>query len=47
MDPIHDFTAKLRQPSLAASVERYVGWRREVLRALGYVGNDTKKDDGR
>jgi hypothetical protein len=33
MDPIHDFTAKLRQPSLAGSVERYVRWRRELARA--------------
>jgi len=33
MDPIHDFTAKLRQPLLAASVERYVGWRRAVAKA--------------
>ena len=33
MDPIHDFTAKLRQPSLAGSVERYVRWRREIARA--------------
>jgi hypothetical protein len=33
MDPIHDFTAKLRQPSLAGSVEGYVRWRRELARA--------------
>jgi hypothetical protein len=32
-DPIHDFTAKLRQPSLARSVERYVRWRRALARA--------------
>jgi hypothetical protein len=32
-DPIHDFTAKLRQPSLANSVEGYVRWRRELARA--------------
>ena len=36
---IHDFTAKLRQPSLAESVGRYVGWRRAVAeaRAAGEV----------
>jgi wyosine [tRNA(Phe)-imidazoG37] synthetase (radical SAM superfamily) len=32
-DPIHDFTAKLRQPSLAGHVERYVRWRRELAHA--------------
>ena len=32
-DPIHDFTAKLRQPALAGAVERYVRWRRELARA--------------
>ncbi|UCE84594.1 MAG: radical SAM protein [Deltaproteobacteria bacterium] len=30
---IHDFTAKLRQPSLAEHVEAYVRWRRELARA--------------
>ncbi len=30
---IHDFTAKLRQPSLAESVGQYVGWRRAVAEA--------------
>lgn len=30
---IHDFTAKLRQPSLAEHMTRYVRWRREVERA--------------
>ncbi|MEE9281456.1 MAG: radical SAM protein [Myxococcota bacterium] len=30
---IHDFTAKLRQPALAAHVEAYVRWRRAVLAA--------------
>ncbi len=30
---IHDFTAKLRQPSLAPHVETYVRWRRELARA--------------
>ena len=33
MHSIHDFTAKLRQPSLAPQVERYVEWRRAVARA--------------
>jgi sulfatase maturation enzyme AslB (radical SAM superfamily) len=32
-DPIHDFTAKLRHPTLAGAVERYVRWRRELARA--------------
>jgi wyosine [tRNA(Phe)-imidazoG37] synthetase (radical SAM superfamily) len=31
--PIHDFTDKLRQPSLAPHVEAYVRWRRAVLAA--------------
>jgi pyruvate-formate lyase-activating enzyme len=30
---IHDFTAKLRQPSLAAHVDAYVRWQREVRAA--------------
>lgn len=30
---IHDFTAKLRQPSVAPTLERYVAWRREVRAA--------------
>jgi sulfatase maturation enzyme AslB (radical SAM superfamily) len=30
---IHDFTAKLRQPSLLPEVSAYVHWRREALRA--------------
>jgi len=30
---IHDFTGKLRQPSLASHVERYVAWRRELRAA--------------
>jgi wyosine [tRNA(Phe)-imidazoG37] synthetase (radical SAM superfamily) len=30
---IHDFTAKLRQPSLAAHVDSYVRWQREVRAA--------------
>jgi sulfatase maturation enzyme AslB (radical SAM superfamily) len=30
---IHDFTAKLRQPSLAPHVQAYVGWRKAVQRA--------------
>jgi organic radical activating enzyme len=30
---IHDFTAKLRQPSLAGHVEGYVRWRKELARA--------------
>lgn len=30
MHAIHDFTAKLRQPSLLGHVERYVAWRRAV-----------------
>ncbi len=33
MHPIHDFTAKLRQPSLSAHLEAYVGWRRELAGA--------------
>lgn len=30
---IHDFTAKLRQPSLVGHVQRYVEWRRKLARA--------------
>jgi pyruvate-formate lyase-activating enzyme len=30
MHSIHDFTAKLRQPTLLAHVEKYVAWRRAV-----------------
>jgi wyosine [tRNA(Phe)-imidazoG37] synthetase (radical SAM superfamily) len=30
---IHDFTAKLRQPSMKGHVEAYVAWRRELARA--------------
>jgi molybdenum cofactor biosynthesis enzyme MoaA len=30
---IHDFTGKLRQPSVASHVQAYVDWRREVARA--------------
>ena len=30
---IHDFTAKLRQPSLVPQLERYVRWRKELARA--------------
>jgi pyruvate-formate lyase-activating enzyme len=33
MHAIHDFTAKLRQPSLLGHVERYVAWRRAVEEA--------------
>jgi len=33
MHSIHDFTAKLRQPSLQGHVERYVQWRRAVEQA--------------
>jgi sulfatase maturation enzyme AslB (radical SAM superfamily) len=33
MHSIHDFTAKLRQPSLRAHVDRYVQWRRAVEQA--------------
>jgi len=33
MHSIHDFTAKLRQPSLKGHVERYVQWRRAVEQA--------------
>ena len=33
MHSIHDFTAKLRQPSLQQHVERYVQWRRAVEQA--------------
>jgi organic radical activating enzyme len=32
-ESIHDFTAKLRQPSLRDSVERYVQWRKNLRRA--------------
>ncbi len=32
-DAIHDFTAKLRQPSLAPHVDAYVRWRRAVRAA--------------
>lgn len=32
-EAIHDFTAKLRQPSLRAHVEDYVRWRKALLRA--------------
>jgi sulfatase maturation enzyme AslB (radical SAM superfamily) len=39
---IHDFTGKLRQPSLRAQVEAYVAWRRElaVARARGLPDPD-------
>lgn len=30
---IHDFTAKLRQPSVSSHVERYVRWRKQLRRA--------------
>jgi wyosine [tRNA(Phe)-imidazoG37] synthetase (radical SAM superfamily) len=32
-EPIHDFTAKLRQPSLRDHVEGYLRWRRDLARA--------------
>ena len=32
-EAIHDFTAKLRQPSLQEHLRSYVGWRRELRRA--------------
>lgn len=32
-DPIHDFTAKLRQPAVTGAVESYVRWQRESDRA--------------
>jgi hypothetical protein len=32
-EPIHDFTAKLRQPSLREHVSLYLRWRRELARA--------------
>ena len=32
-EPIHDFTAKLRQPSLVDAVGSYVRWRRALARA--------------
>lgn len=32
-EPIHDFSAKLRQPSLRPHVEDYLRWRRELARA--------------
>jgi pyruvate-formate lyase-activating enzyme len=32
-EPIHDFSAKLRQPSLRPHVEEYLRWRRELARA--------------
>jgi sulfatase maturation enzyme AslB (radical SAM superfamily) len=35
MHAIHDFTAKLRQPSLAAQLQTYVEWRRALERARG------------
>jgi sulfatase maturation enzyme AslB (radical SAM superfamily) len=35
MEAIHDFTAKLRQPSMATQVEAYVEWRRALARARG------------
>ncbi len=35
MHAIHDFTAKLRQPSLSAQLEAYVDWRRALERARG------------
>jgi len=35
MHAIHDFTAKLRQPSLAAQLHAYVEWRRALERARG------------
>lgn len=35
MHAIHDFTAKLRQPSLSTQLEAYVGWRRALDQARG------------
>lgn len=35
MHAIHDFTAKLRQPSMAAQLEAYVAWRRALEQARG------------
>jgi sulfatase maturation enzyme AslB (radical SAM superfamily) len=35
MHAIHDFTAKLRQPSVAAHLQSYVEWRRALERARG------------
>ena len=35
MHAIHDFTAKLRQPSVAAQLQSYVEWRRALERARG------------
>ena len=32
-DAIHDFTAKLRQPSVRSHLESYVRWRKELKRA--------------
>jgi organic radical activating enzyme len=32
-ESIHDFTAKLRQPSLRGQLERYVRWRKDLRRA--------------
>jgi hypothetical protein len=32
-EAIHDFTAKLRQPSVRAHLESYVRWRKDLARA--------------
>ena len=37
-DPIHDFTAKLRQPSLRGHVRDYVSWRKSLARARACGG---------
>jgi len=44
-EAIHDFTAKLRQPSLRAHVETYVRWRRELARARAEGRPDPEPPD--
>jgi hypothetical protein len=44
-DPIHDFTSKLRQPSVVGHVEEYVRWRRDLARARALGRPDPEPPD--
>ncbi len=44
-EPIHDFTAKLRQPSLRGHLESYVRWRRARSRARAGGGPEPQPPD--
>lgn len=44
-EAIHDFTAKLRQPSLRAHVEAYVRWRKDLERARAEGRPDPEPPD--